>query len=105
MKLKLVDIFKSASGKVCQDSEFYTATRNGRTYTGRVCNPYKGDPTEKQKAVNNKFKTVTEAVSRIIKMGKGSDDYDLANVEFKSNPGKYATLRDWLFAKIWRETV
>lgn len=103
MRLTLVDIFKSASGKVCQDSDFYTVTRNGKTYTGKVCHPYTGEPTAKQVAMNEKFKRVTTAVNRILKMGKGSDDYDLALMEYKSNPGKYDTLRGWLFGKKWKE--
>lgn len=98
MKLKLQDMFKSASGKVCQDSEFYTATRNGKTYTGRICHPNHKEPTAEQVAQRDKFKqTVSEA--RAIMANKASEEYKTYEAAWKAQ-NKYATLYGYIFAKL-----
>ena len=45
------------SGKVCGHSDVYFAKRNGTLYTGKICNPYKGEPTAAQTAQRTKVTT------------------------------------------------
>ena len=99
MKLKLVDIFKSASGKICHDSEFYAATRNGKTYSGRLCHPAKREKSAAQKAATDKFAKVQKIVSTILKSGPGNDAYDEYTLAYKSNPTAAETLHGFIFRK------
>ncbi|MCQ2204555.1 MAG: hypothetical protein MJZ15_08955 [Bacteroidales bacterium] len=103
MKLVLIDMFKSASGKVCQDSEFYTATRNGKTYTGRICHPSKSGPTPEQAAMREKFKKVSADVMMIINSGPGNDLYDSYASQYHNHKLEYATLRGYIFAELWKK--
>ena len=48
-KFKPIEFIASMSGKICGHSNKYFAFRNGTQYTGTICNPYTGEPTEKQK--------------------------------------------------------
>ena len=50
-------LVESMSGKVCGHSDVYFAKRNGTLYTGKICNPYKGEPTAAQTAQRTKFTT------------------------------------------------
>lgn len=103
MKLELIDMFKAAHGKVCQDSAFYTAHRNGKTYTGRICHPYKGPKSDKQQTATDQFSAATIATNNILKSGKGDTQYDKYLADFKANPGKYATLRGYIFAQEYKK--
>ena len=96
MKLKLIDMFKSASGKVCQDSEFYTATRNGRTFTGRICHPNHNEPTANQLEQRQKFKDAV-AAARTIMADKTSAEYLAYETAWKGQ-SKYPTLYGYIFA-------
>ena len=53
--IKPMELIASMSGKICGHSNKYFAVRNGTQYTGTICNPYTGEPTEKQIAVRQKF--------------------------------------------------
>lgn len=50
------DWFKAARQKLCEHSDKYTFIRNGKTFSGTRCNPYKGPATADQIAVRDKFK-------------------------------------------------
>ena len=50
-KIKPMELISQLSGKVCGHSNKYFAVRYGTQYTGTICNPYTGEPTEKQIAV------------------------------------------------------
>jgi hypothetical protein len=54
-KIKPMELLSRLSGKVCGHSNVYFAERNGTQYTGTICNPYKGEPTENQIAVRENF--------------------------------------------------
>lgn len=93
--------FTDICGKVNKSDSAYFCHRNGKTYIHRIKNPYTGAPTINQLRAQEIFKRVTEQTNSIIKMGPGSDEYDLFFAQWKANPGKYETLRGYIFAKLY----
>lgn len=70
-KIRPLEIISSMSGKVCTHSKMYFRTNsfNGSVSTGKMCFPFKGEPSEDQKAAKARFKAVTTAVrARIAAM-------------------------------------
>lgn len=100
-KARLAFPVEVLQGKVNKKDSAYFAMRNGNCYLNRIINPYTGEPTANQLDVQDKFKTVTQQVSRIMKQGPGSDQYDLYKAEYDKNPGKATSLRGYIFAKLW----
>lgn len=45
-KFQPMELISKLSGKVCSHSDMYFAHRNGTQYTGKICNPYTGEPTD-----------------------------------------------------------
>lgn len=80
------------SGKLCSHSDIYFAERNGTQYTGKICNPYTGEPTENQVAVRQKFADTIEAMNQLTVEQK--DAYKEAFRKQK----KYRSLRGYIFA-------
>lgn len=66
MQLIMNDWFKAARKKLCMHSDKYTFVRNGKTFSGTRCNPYKGPATAKQIAHKQKFKAAIVARDLII---------------------------------------
>ena len=87
-----MELISKLSGKLCSHSDIYFAERNGTQYTGKICNPYTGEPTEKQIAVRTKFAQTIEAINALTEEQK--TDYENAFRRQK----KYRTLRGYIFA-------
>ena len=87
-----MELISKLSGKLCSHSDIYFAERNGTQYTGKICNPYTGEPTEKQIAVRTKFAQTIEAINALTEEQKA--DYENAFRRQK----KYRTLRGYIFA-------
>lgn len=51
------EMVKEYHGKLCMHSDVYFAKRNDTLYTGKICNPYNGEPTAAQTAQRAKFTT------------------------------------------------
>ena len=96
-KIKPMELLSRLSGKVCGHSNTYFAERNGTQYTGTICNPYKGEPTDKQVAVREKFASTIEAINALTEEQKTA--YEKA---FK-NQKKYRTLRGYIFAQEYKK--
>jgi hypothetical protein len=92
-KIKPMELISSMSGKLCGHSNKYFAVRNGTQYTGTICNPYTGDPTEKQLAVRAKFAQTHTNMAALTEEQKA--DYLKA---FRKQD-KYKTLRGYIFAQ------
>ena len=62
--IRPLETIKSMSNKVCQHSDVYFRTnkRTGKTYTGKLCNPYEGEPSTDQKANMTRFAKVSAAI-------------------------------------------
>ena len=92
-KLKPMELLSRLSGKVCGHSNTYFAERNGTQYTGTICNPYKGEPTEKQLAVRANFAAAIEAMKNLTPEQKAA-----YNEAFRKQK-KHKTLRGYIFAQ------
>ena len=89
-----MDLIKSLSGKICQHSDTYFASRNGTRYTGKICNPSTAEPSTKQTAQRERFAKTRAAIKAL-----STQDITTYTAAFKSNPGKYHTLNGYIFAK------
>lgn len=56
-KIKPMALVESMSGCVCMHSDVYFRTnkRTGKTYSGKLCNPYTGEPSTDQVATRTMF--------------------------------------------------
>ena len=97
--------FTSASGKLdpSHDSENMCFTLNGKTYSRKLCNPrnlttnpYSTDELQR----HDLFKRAWQAVAAIV---ADPDTYAQALARYKANPGKYNSLRGFLFAEKYKE--
>lgn len=86
-------LIESLSGKICGHSDMYFARRKGTLYTGKICNPYKGEPSALQIAQRNKFKQVQTAIASLSTEEKAA--YEVA---FRKQ-SEYKTLRGFMFAQ------
>ena len=93
--IKPMELLTALSGKVCGHSNKYFAVRNGTQYTGTICNPYTGEPTEKQLAIRNKFAETIETIQALSEEQRA--EYEAA---FKRQK-KYKTLRGYIFAQLY----
>lgn len=98
-KLKPMELISKLSGKVCSHSNKYFAVRNGTQYTGTICNPYTGEPTEKQVAVRTKFTATIEAMNAL------TEDQKEAYAEAFKKQKKYRTLRGYIFAQLYTQPL
>lgn len=96
-KVKPMILVDRLSGKVCGHSNTYFAVRNGTQYTGTICNPYTGEPTDKQIAVRQKFADTYAAMAALTEEQK--NDYKEA---FKKQK-KYRSLRGYIFAMEYKK--
>lgn len=85
------------SGKLCSHSDIYFALRNGTQYTGTICNPYTGEPTEKQLAIRNKFAETIEALNAL------TEEQKEAYREAFRKQKKYKSLRGYIFAQLYNQ--
>ncbi|MCQ2229798.1 MAG: hypothetical protein MJZ13_08660 [Bacteroidales bacterium] len=89
--------FTDICGKVNKSDSIYFSHLNGKTYIRRIKKPFKGKPTAKQQAITEKFKTLQQRISAILKAGPGNEEYDLYHAQWKANPNDCATLRGYIF--------
>lgn len=88
-----MELLLSMSGKLCSHSDVYFANRKGTLYTGKICNPFTGEPSALQIAQRNKFKQVLQAIAGLTQVEK--DAYEIAFQKQKA----YKTLRGYMFAQ------
>ena len=67
-KIKPLATIESMSGRVCVHSDMYFRTNKvtGKTFTGKLCNPYKGPATEPQSQNRTRFGAVSAAIRQRI---------------------------------------
>ncbi len=97
-KYRPVDLVKSWSGKICEHSEFYLATRGKTGYSGRICNPrdLSVNPyTEKELQVQQRYKQTVEALKALT-----SEQIQTYKEQWLAQKkSKYTTLRGFMFAQ------
>ena len=86
-------LIESMSGLLCSHSDTYFFRKNGKVFTGKRCNPYKGEPTANQTAKRNKFKQARTAVKALTE--EQIAEYKTA---FKKQ-SKYVSLQGYIFAQ------
>ena len=96
-KIKPMILVDRLSGKVCSHSNTYFAERYGTQYTGTICNPFTGEPTDKQIANRQKFADTYAAMAALTEEQK--NDYKEA---FKKQK-KYRSLRGYIFAMEYKK--
>ena len=94
-----MELLKSLRGKVCMHSDTYFARRFGTNYTGKICNPYKGEPSQLQTAQRTKFASARAAVKALTNEQKSA--YEVA---FKLQR-KYKSLQGYMFAMEYAKLV
>lgn len=95
--IKPMELLAALSGKVCGHSNKYFAVRNGTQYTGTICNPYTGEPTEKQIAVRQKFRETYEAMAQL------TEEQKEAYREAFKRQKKCKTLRGYIFSQLYNQ--
>ena len=98
-KIKPMELISELSGKVCGHSNKYFAVRYGTQYTGTICNPYTGEPTEKQIAVRQKFADTYTAMAALTEEQKN------AYKEAFNKQKKYRSLRGYIFAQLYKDNI
>lgn len=98
-KIRPMELISKLSGKLCSHSDIYFAERNGTQYTGKICNPYTGEPTEKQLALRNKFAETIEALNAL------SEEQKEAYREAFRKQKKCKTLRGFIFSQLYNTNL
>ena len=96
-KLKPMILVDRLSGKVCSHSNTYFAERYGTQYTGTICNPFTGEPTDKQIANRQKFADTYAAMAALTE-----EQRDAYKEAFKKQK-KYRSLRGYIFAQEYKK--
>jgi hypothetical protein len=96
-KIKPMELLSELRGKICGHSNKYFAVRNGTQYTGTICNPYTGEPTEKQIAVRQKFADTYAAMAQL------TPEQNEAYQEAFKKQKKYKTLRGYIFSQLYNQ--
>lgn len=92
-------LIESMSGLLCSHSDTYFFRKNGKVFTGKRCNPYKGEPTANQTAQRAKFAQARAAVKALTAEQK------TAYAEAFKSQRKYATLQGYIFAMEFAKIV
>ena len=74
-KIKPMALVESMSQKVCEHSNVYFRTnkQTGAVYSGKLCNPYEGEPSADQVANRTRFGKVSVAVKARLAALAGAD--------------------------------
>ena len=56
-QVKPMGLIESMSGKICGHSDMYFFRKNGKVFSGKICNPSTKEPTAAQQAQRAKFAT------------------------------------------------
>lgn len=93
-KVKPMALVESMSGKICEHSNVYFRTnkRTGTVTSGKLCNPYAGDPSEDQAAIRTMFANAVSA-AKAIKNAKSSDEDQSNYTKLVAYEKQYASAR------------
>ncbi len=94
-QVKPMGLIESMSGKVCEHSDMYFFRKNGKVFSGKICNPSTKEPTQNQLAAQAKFKTARTNAMTALADPQQKATYEAA---FK-NQKKYYSLYGYVFAQ------
>ena len=97
-KYKSIDLVKSWSGKICEHSDFYLATRGKTGYSGKICEPRdlsKNPYSENEQLAHQRYKQALDALATLT-----TEQKETYEKQWKAQKhSKYATLRGFMFAQ------
>lgn len=94
-QIKPMGLVESMSGKICGHSDMYFFRKNGKVFSGKICNPSTKEPTATQLAAQAKFKTARTNAKAALADTTQRAAYEEA---FKSQK-KYYSLYGYVFAQ------
>ncbi|MBR1809724.1 MAG: hypothetical protein IJ776_10120 [Paludibacteraceae bacterium] len=94
-QVKPMGLVESMHGKICGHSDMYFFRKNGKVFSGKICNPSTKAPTAAQQTAQTKFKQARAAATAILADADQRATYTTA---FK-NQKKYCTLYGYIFAQ------
>lgn len=92
-RIQTNSLITGISGKLCKHDDVFMMTngQTGRIYTGRICNPFEGEASEKQMQVRNRFTLRAHAVKAWMEENKpttsqpkGTEAYRAAYSAYKA---------------------
>ena len=94
-QIKPIGLVESMSGKVCGRSDVYFFRKNGKVFSGKICHPYKGEPTAAQRLQRAKFTTAhTNALA-----ATADSERRAAYMAAFENQHKYRDFNGYVFAQ------
>lgn len=103
--IKPMGLIESMSGGVCTHSDVYFRTnkRTGRTYSGKLCNPYTGEPSADQVATRTTFGSAIASAKAILN-ATASDTANYAKLQtyqasYDANPKFPGSLYNFIVKK------
>lgn len=94
-QVKPMGLIESMSGKICGHSDMYFFRKNGKVFSGKICNPSTKEPSENQLAAQAKFKTArTNAKAALA----DPEQKAILEAAFKAQK-KYYSLYGYIFAQ------
>ena len=94
-QIKPMGLVESMSGKICSHSDMYFFRKNGKVFSGKMCNPSTKEPTATQLTAQNKFKTARTNAKTALADVQQRTTYEAA---FK-NQKKYYSLYGYVFSQ------
>ncbi|MBR0065081.1 MAG: hypothetical protein IJQ06_05750 [Paludibacteraceae bacterium] len=94
-QVKPMGLIESMSGKICGHSDMYFFRKNGKVFSGKICNPSTKEPTSAQTAQRTKFATAHANAQAALADATQRANYENA---FK-NQKKYCSLFGFVFAQ------
>ena len=91
-QIKPMGLVESMSGKLCGHSDIYFFRKNGKVFSGKMCNPSKKEPTANQTAQRAKFAQARAAVKTLTSEQKAAYE------ESFKHQSKYPSLQGYIFA-------
>lgn len=106
-KIRPMALVESMSGKVCTHSNVYFRTnkRSGNVTSGKLCNPYQGEPSVDQLEVRTNFRTAANAAKAILHAtaptdgGQASENYtklQAYKASYDQHPHYGGNLYSWI---------
>lgn len=87
-------LIESMSGKLCSHSDMYFFRKNGKVFSGKLCNPSTKPPTANQIAQRAKFATARANMKTVL----ADPAQKAAYMEAFKNQKKYSDFNGYVFA-------
>ena len=93
-QVKPMALVESMSGKICGHSDMYFFRKNGKVFSGKICNPSTKEPTASQLAQRTKFATARANAKTAL----ADSDQKAAYLTAFKNQKKYSDFSGYVFA-------